>query len=71
METPVTYIVAMLRLPKADILGGEADDITFGVDDAGTGTTSTDVDADVMVHLYLQLLPRVRGGLSGALAMMG
>lgn len=34
--------------PGVDVFGGEADDVAFGVDDAGTSTACSDIDAYVV-----------------------
>lgn len=62
-----TYIVALLGLPKADILRGHAQDIAFGVDDTSSSTAGADIDADIVLHVWVQFVVGISGQLTRGL----
>lgn len=53
------HIVSLFRLPKTDVLGGDADDAALGVDDTGSGTASANVDSYVVIHVGIEIIVRV------------
>lgn len=57
----------MLWLPQPNVFGGQAHDITFGVNNASSSTAGSNVNANEMIQVYLQVLARVSGRLTGAL----
>jgi hypothetical protein len=63
----VAYIIAMLWLPKANVLRGQPHNIALGIDDTGTSTASSDINADIVVEVDIQLLPGVSGSFPGSL----
>jgi hypothetical protein len=48
-----TYIVFLLGVPKADILGSQTDNVAGVVGDTGPGTARSDIHADVVGFLEL------------------
>lgn len=44
------YIVALLGMPKRDVLRGKANDASLFVDDAGSGTSSAYINTNVVTH---------------------
>jgi hypothetical protein len=57
----------MFRLPETDVFGGQAHNVTFGVNNAGSSTAGSHINANKMVEMHLQVLARVTGSLSRAL----
>ncbi len=54
-----TYIVACLRLPQANVLGREPDDVAVLVDDTCPSTARADVYPNVMVDLDMNFISRI------------
>jgi len=59
-----TYVVASLRLPKANVLAGKTNNVTLVVHNTSTSTTGTNIDTNVVVQLWSQLIVRVNRHLS-------
>ena len=51
----------MLGLPETYVLGCQADNIAFTIDDAGAGTAGSDINADIEVLVHLDLFARISG----------
>jgi len=60
-----THVIAGLRLPETNVLGGEAHNITNFVDDARPCASCANINADIMVHLDMNFVPNIEGALSG------
>lgn len=54
-----THVVALLRLPQADVLRGQADNVALGINNASAGTAGADVDTNVVIHVGIQLIVRI------------
>lgn len=53
------HIIPCLRLPEADVLGGEANDVADLVNDTSPGAPRADIDADIVVLLDVDFIPHV------------
>ena len=60
-------VKTLLRLPEADVLRGQADNITFLINYAGTRAASTDINADVQVLVDEQLVTWISGSTTDSL----
>lgn len=60
----VTYVVASLGLPQANVLRREANNVACLVDDTGASTTSADVDSNIVILLHDNVVSHVDGILS-------
>ena len=56
-------------MPQTDVLGGDTDDVSLGVDDTGSGTAGANVDSYVVIHVGVEIIVRVSGHLSGGSAL--
>ena len=56
----LAYIVSRLRLPQANVLRGQANNVAGLVDDTGSRTAGADVNANVMVHLDVNFVSVVK-----------
>ena len=56
----LAYIVTCLWLPKLDVLGMQADDVTMRVDDTSSGTACTHIDADIVRDMRTELVARIK-----------
>lgn len=55
------YIVACLRLPKANVFRSKSDDIALVVHDTGSRAARANIDANVVLDKWTQLIARVGG----------
>ena len=63
-----TYIVASLRLPQANVLARESDNVTLCVHDTSTSAASSDIDTDVVIGVRADLIVGINRHLPGLLA---
>jgi len=56
-----TYIIALLWLPKANVLRGQADNIAIVVNNAGTRAPCPHVNANIIARLDLHGGKKARG----------
>ena len=65
-----TYVVSSLWLPKANVLAGQANNVTLFVHDACSCTAGTDIDTDVVLHLHSELVVWINRHLSRLLSAL-
>ena len=42
------YVVSLLRLPQANVLRRQTNNVSFAINDTGSSTSSSDVNSDVV-----------------------
>lgn len=50
------YVVALLGLPKTNILRGQAHNVALCIDHAGSSATGANINSNIMVHVYVQFV---------------
>jgi hypothetical protein len=53
------YIVTSLRLPQPDVFGGQTNDISVIIHNAGSRAASPHIDANVMAGIWVELIARI------------
>jgi hypothetical protein len=55
-------------LPKANVLRGQADNISLAIYNAGSGAPRSNINTNKVIDLKENVVARIQGGLSGRLA---